>query len=192
MGFTESLFSVTLSHSSLILSNFTQDFTVSPRRFGKEGHHLFSYSSASLHTQHRLLPQPSETPLGHTGVICPSTILYQDVSCSIVLASNPSTIVVQPVSISVSHSLCDLDKSNNFAVQNEMPSTPATTHFIPQPVLLSEFKSQLVSPTIIHIKRNLVIHSWLLPPLPHPNPLTHCPKDFYVKHYLNYVKHPPL
>ena len=100
MGFTESLFSVTFSHSSLILSNFTQDFTVSPRRFGKEGHHLFSYSSASLHTQHRLLPQPSETPLGHTGVICPSTILYQDVSCSIVLASNPSTIVVQPVSIS--------------------------------------------------------------------------------------------
>lgn len=33
----------------------------------KKGHHLFSYSSASLHTQHRLLPQPSETPLGHTG-----------------------------------------------------------------------------------------------------------------------------
>ena len=32
-----------------------------------KGHHLFSYSSASLHTQHRLLPQPSETPLGHTG-----------------------------------------------------------------------------------------------------------------------------
>lgn len=163
MGFTESLFSVTFSHSSLILSNFTQDFTVSPRRFGKEGHHLFSYSSASLHTQHRLLPQPSETPLGHTGVICPSTILYQDVSCSIVLASNPSTIVVQPVSISVSHSLCDLDKSNNFAVQNEMPSTPAITHFIPQPVLLPEFKSQLVSPTIIRIKKKPG-DSFLAPP----------------------------
>ena len=31
------------------------------------GYHHFTYSSASLHTQHRLLPRPSETPLGHTG-----------------------------------------------------------------------------------------------------------------------------
>lgn len=84
---------------------------------------------------------------------CLSTILYQDPSCSTVLASNPSTILVQLVSISVSHSLCDFDKSSNFPVQNEMPSTSATTRFIPQPVLLPEFKSQLMSPTIIHIKK---------------------------------------
>lgn len=40
MGLTESPFSVILSYSSLILSSFTQEFTVSPR-FGQEGSSAF-------------------------------------------------------------------------------------------------------------------------------------------------------